>query len=477
MRCCLEQTPIHRPGENHETAIRIFLSEQTVVTEACATQIGTMRFRSEAALACRSKRQCDENSGTWVAVLVHIMMTGNSPHTDTAAPTISASADLICLSHLRWNFVFQRPQHLISRYATSRRVFFVEEPIFHEHLKAATVTMEPHGHLLVVTPQLPTSFNPTQVLAAQRSLLSQLIAAENMQRYVLWYYTPQALRFSDHLKPDVVVYDCMDELSAFKNADPALPRLERELMQRADLVFTGGQSLFEAKQHQHHNIHALPSSVDVEHFAAARRCTDEPTDQVAIPHPRLGFFGVLDERLDVSLLRGVAEARPDWQLVMIGPVVKIDPAELPQLPNIHYLGPKKYEELPRYIAGWDVALLLFARNDATKYISPTKTPEYLAAGKPVVSTSIRDVVAPYGDMGLVRIADAVPDFVAACGAALTEAPGPRRVKADAFLRNMSWDRTWGKTAILLKAVFDRDDRETQAVPVSVNKSTGVSLGA
>jgi glycosyltransferase involved in cell wall biosynthesis len=405
---------------------------------------------------------------------MRIMTTGNSPHAHTAAPPISGSADLICLSHLRWNFVFQRPQHLMSRYAISRRVYFVEEPTFHDHLTAATVTMEPHGHLLVVTPQLPTSFNPVQVLAAQRSLLSQLIAAEKMQHYVLWYYTPQALRFSDHLKPDAVVYDCMDELSAFKNADPGLPQLERKLMQRADLVFTGGQSLFEAKQHQHHNIHALPSSVDVEHFAAARRLKDEPADQAPIPHQRLGFFGVLDERLDISLLRGVAEARPDWQLVLIGPVVKIDPADLPRLPNIHYLGPKKYEELPRYIAGWDVALLLFARNDATKYISPTKTPEYLAAGKPVVSTSIRDVVAPYGELGLVRIADAIPDFVVACEAALAEAPAPRRAKADAFLSNMSWDRTWGKTAVLLKAVFERQD---QAVRVSVNKSTGLSLGA
>lgn len=370
--------------------------------------------------------------------------------------------------------MFQRPQHLMSRYALSRRVYFVEEPIFLEQLNTATVTMEPHGRLLVVTPQLPASFNPTQILAAQRSLLLQLIAAEKIQHYVLWYYTPQALRFSDHLKPDAVVYDCMDELSAFKNADPALPRLERELMRRADLVFTGGQSLFEAKQDQHHNIHALPSSVDVAHFSTARRSQDEPVDQRAIPHPRLGFFGVLDERLDISLLRGVAEARPEWQIIMIGPVVKIDPDDLPRLPNIHYLGPKKYDELPRYLAGWDVALLLFARNEATKYISPTKTPEYLAAGRPVVSTSIRDVVKPYGEMGLVRIADAVPDFVAACDGALTEPPARRRDKADAFLRNMSWDRTWGTTAILLKAVLDREE---QPVHVSVNKSTGLSLGA
>lgn len=402
------------------------------------------------------------------------MTNGNIPHAH-AAPAISATADLICLSHLRWNFVFQRPQHLMSRYALSRRVYFVEEPIFHEHLTAATVTLEPHGRLLVVTPQLPTAFTPAQVLAAQRSLLSQLIANEHIQHYVLWYYTPQALRFSDHLSPDVVVYDCMDELSAFKNADPDLPRLERELMRRADVVFTGGQSLFEAKQHQHHNIHALPSSVDVDHFATARHCKADPPDQSAVARPRLGFFGVLDERLDIPLLAGVADARPGWQLIMIGPVIKIDPADLPRRPNIHYLGPKTYDELPRYIGGWDVALLLFARNEATRFISPTKTPEYLAAGRPVVSTSIRDVVSPYGERGLVRIADEVPDFVAACDAALAEAPALRRAKADAYLSNLSWDRTWGTTAMLVTSALER---QPQPVRVPANKpASGLSLSA
>ena len=402
-----------------------------------------------------------------------MIINGHSPQ--HAAPTThtAATPDLICLSHLRWNFVFQRPQHLMSRYAVSRRVYFVEEPTFHEDLSAASVTLEPHGHLLVVTPKLPAAFNATQILAAQRSLLSQLIANERIQRYVLWYYTPQALRFSDHLAPAAVVYDCMDELSAFKNADPAIPRLERELLQRADVVFTGGQSLYEAKKHQHHNIHALPSSVDVNHFAAARQWTEQPADQAGIPHPRLGFFGVLDERLDIPLLTGLADARPDWHFVMIGPVAKIDPADLPRRTNIHYLGPKTYAELPRYIAGWDVALLLFARNDATRFISPTKTPEYLAAGKPVVSTSITDVVTPYGDLGLVRIADRVSDFVTACDAALTESPQPRQLKADVFVRSMSWDATWGKTALLLKAVLDR---ESERAPVRANKP-GRSLSA
>ena len=234
------------------------------------------------------------------------------------------------------------------------------------------------------------------------------MASEHIADYVLWYYTPMALLFTDHLDPRAIVYDCMDELSAFRDAPPMLTALEAELMQRAALVLTGGQSLYEAKRHQHRNIHPFPSSVDVEHFRAARavsnairpisgHCRSRASDSSAC----------IDERMDLALLAGVADARPDWQLVMLGPVVKIDPASLPQRANIHYLGGKSYRELPQYVAGWDVALLPFARNEATRFISPTKTPEYMAAGKPVVSTSIRDVVRPYGEQGLVRIADDV----------------------------------------------------------------------
>jgi UDP-galactopyranose mutase len=402
------------------------------------------------------------------------MITNSSASTPARKP-LSAEPDLICLSHLRWNFVFQRPQHLMSRYAIARRVYFVEEPMFHDSATAATVTIEAHGHLLVVVPQLPATFTPQQVIAAQRSLLNQLITTERIERYVLWYYTPSALRFSDHLRPEAVVYDCMDELSAFKNADRDLPVLERTLFRRADLVLTGGQSLFEAKKHLHHNIHAMPSSVDVDHFMTARRVTDEPADQQHIAGPRLGFFGVLDERLDIPLLTGLAEARPDWQLIMVGPVVKIDPADLPQRANIHYLGSKSYTELPKYISGWDVALLLFARNDATRFISPTKTPEYLAAGKPVVSTAIRDVVNPYGDLGLVRIADAVPEFVHACEQALKDDARVRRTKADAYLRGTSWDRTWSKTALLLKSITERTTDHRVRTPA--NPTAGLSIGA
>ncbi|MEO7134161.1 MAG: glycosyltransferase family 1 protein [Vicinamibacterales bacterium] len=402
------------------------------------------------------------------------MSTNFSPPFSGARVSGASEPDLICLSHLRWNFVFQRPQHLMSRYAISRRVYFVEEPILDQDATTPTNTMEAHGRLLVVVPHVPAAFTPAQVMAAQRTLLHQLIATERIQKYVLWYYTPSALRFSEHLSPEAIVYDCMDELSAFKGADRELPALERALFRKADVVFTGGQSLYDAKKHQHHNIHAMPSSVDVDHFRSARSCIEEPEDQRAIAGPRLGFFGVLDERFDIPLLDGVAAERPDWQFVMLGPVVKIDPADLPRRPNIHYLGSKSYTELPQYISGWDVALLLFARNESTRFISPTKTPEYLAAGKPVVSTSIRDVVNPYGELGLVKIADAVPEFVRACELSLADASPARRAKADSFLRGTSWDRTWSKTALLLKQACTPATEHATPTP---RPAAGLSVGA
>ena len=367
-------------------------------------------------------------------------------------PGLTVPHDVICLSHLRWNVVFQRPQHLLTRCATERRVFFIEEPIWGED-PAPRLELQRCDGVVVAVPHLPHGSDAATVL---RHLVDELFEDHRIHRYVLWYYTPMALAFTDHLDAEVVVYDCMDELSGFANAPVELRALEAELLRRADVVFTGGHSLYEAKRHTHANIYPFPSSVDVEHFAQARRLELDPADQAAIPRPRLGFFGVIDERMDLELLDGVAAARPEWQLVMLGPVVKIDPAALPRRANIHYLGAKTYQELPHYIAGWDVALLPFARNEATRYISPTKTPEYLAAGKPVVSTSIRDVVRPYAHQGLVRIADTVDGFVAACDAALHEDSAPRLRDADAFLRQTSWDGTWARMRHLVDAVLTSD---------------------
>ena len=360
------------------------------------------------------------------------------------------SRDLICLSHLRWNFVFQRPQQLMTRCARSRRVFFFEEPIFdavHSELRISR-----DRGVYVCVPHLPPGLSHAATITELRNLLCGLQATSKIDRPVMWYYTPMALEFARELTSSAIVFDCMDELSAFRGAPPELLKLEAELLKRADLVFTGGQSLYEAKRERHLRVYRFPSSVDVPHFLAARQAQSDPQDQSGLPHPRLGFFGVVDERMDLNLLDTIAVTRPEWQLIVLGPCVKIDPATLPRRANIHYLGMKKYEELPAYLSGWDVALLPFAKNDSTKFISPTKTPEYLAAGRQVVSTSVRDVVRPYGDQALVHIADEPADFIRAIEQALA-APQPGwRERVDRMLSEMSWDRTWDEMASLIDSL-------------------------
>ncbi len=372
--------------------------------------------------------------------------------------------DLVCLSHLRWNFVYQRPQHLLGRCAKNRRVFFVEEPV----LSAGTdwwldVSIHETG-VWVIVPHLSEGISEETAQTAQQAMLDDLFQAAEISQYILWYYTPMAVSFTNHLKPLAVVYDCMDELSAFQGAHPELKANENQLLKRASVVFTGGHSLYEAKQHQHPNIHAFPSSIEKEHFVTARNLSEEPADQKDIPHPRLGFYGVIDERMDIELLGGIAEARPDWHLVIIGPVVKIDRATLPSHPNIHYLGGKSYQELPAYLAGWDIAMLPFAINESTKFISPTKTPEYLAAGKPVISTPIRDVVRPYGEKGLVRIASNASEFVICAEEILKESADITSwlEEVDAFLADNSWDNTWGEMLGLIESAIEERNQKSTA---------------
>jgi len=336
--------------------------------------------------------------------------------------------------------VYQRPQHLMSRAALHANVFYIEEPLF-EDIAEPVLRVEPTPcGVTVITPLLP--FATTNAFASQRELLKQWLDRRRLTNLAAWYYTPMALLFSDHLETEVTIYDCMDQLSAFQGAPPELIEQERRLFRAADVVFTGGRSLFEEKRSEHANVHLFPSSVDRAHFATGREAQFDPTDQAAIAHPRIGFFGVLDERLDRELLREAAAREPGWQFVMIGPVVKIREEDLPRAANIHYLGQKSYAELPLYLAHWDVAMLPFAQNASTRFISPTKTPEYLSAGKPVVSTPIHDVVEPYGRLGLVKIAANAEQFCEAVRG-LLQSNSPGWLPAvDEFLRLTSWDETF-----------------------------------
>ncbi|MGZ5614732.1 MAG: FAD-dependent oxidoreductase [Methylobacter sp.] len=352
---------------------------------------------------------------------------------------------IIVFSHLRWNWVWQRPQHLLSRLAKRFPVVFVEEPLACEAGQAPHWRVErPVSGVLLCTPFTTIDspgFNAKQ-LPELGALLDQLVEREALRDLIVWLYTPMALPLARRLKPLAMVYDVMDELSAFKNAPPELLEWEAEAYRCVDLVFTGGPSLYRAKCDRHPNVHCFPSSVDAAHFGKARNIDLDHPDQSSQPRPRLGFFGVIDERVDLRLLDKMARERPEWQLIMVGPVTKIDASELPRHPNLHYLGQQTYDQLPAFLAGWDVCILPFALNESTRFISPTKTLEYMAAEKPIVSTPITDVAEPYGD--IVHIGHSADEFIAACDLALNQSKdqfnqrlsGMRKV-----LRSTSWDMT------------------------------------
>jgi len=353
--------------------------------------------------------------------------------------------NILCFSHLSWNFVYQRPQHLLSRFARNSHIYYFEEP---RHGDLDELTVSSQDGISIV--QISISHEGDERNLKLRKMIDRFLKQQSVKHFSCWYYTPMALEYTGHLEPEVVIYDSMDELSAFRFAPPQLIELENQLFKKADVVFTGGHTLYQAKKNRHHNIHPFPSSIDKKHFEAARYNTVEPEDQKNIPHPRFGFYGVIDERFDIELLKEVSAKRPDWHFVIIGPVVKIDINDLPRAENIHYLGSKKYDELPVYISHWDMALVLFALNESTEFISPTKTPEYLAAGLPVISTRIKDVVNPYGDADLVYIADDAETFIRHAETELNKKSREEwLMQVDEFLSDNSWDHTFDKMSKLI----------------------------
>jgi hypothetical protein len=377
-------------------------------------------------------------------------------------------ADLVCLSHLRWNFVYQRPNHLMARASADRRVFFVEEPEYSGSV--ARMDTAVCDGVTVVRPIVPENTADAERVAILRSQLDRFLASQGVREPWLWYYTPMALPWTSHVPASAVIYDCMDELSGFKFCPPELRERERELIARADVLFTGGRSLFEAKRGLHRNTFLFPSSVDAAHFNRARQQLPEPADQASIPHPRIGYFGVIDERIDLDLIAEIAQLRPDWHIVMVGPLAKIGEEQLPRAANIHWLGLKSYAELPAYLGGWDVAIMPFALNESTLHISPTKTPEYLSGGRPVVSTAIRDVVRPYGEEGLVAIAEGADQFVASIQEALTGDTAELIERADRFLATQSWAATWKEMDRIASGVGPRP-AEPPARPVERTRRT------
>ena len=383
----------------------------------------------------------------------------------------NSRVDLVCYSHFRWESTYQRPQHLMSRFARERRVFYIEEPRFDDGLvpKWGSRESDPSG-VRVFFPVLSQDLKESdaKTTSARNKTISRMLKAlfreQGIAEHISWFYTPTALEQCPGIQPVATIYDCIDEPSSCRSSSPTHYLTEKELFRRCDMVFTGGASLFEAKRRQHTHVYPFPSSVDVPHFARARSRGDIAPDQNTLSRPRLGYAGTIDERIDLELLREVAELRPEWQFIMVGPVAKVDESTLPRAANIHWLGEKTYGDLPTYFAGWDVAMMPFVINDSTRYMSPTKTPEFLAAGLPVVSTPVRDVARSYGKSGLVRIASNAQAFVAEAEQSLTHSPSLKvRRQTDAYLRTLSWEATWSGMNLLieqlLKSKYDAKDEQ------------------
>ncbi len=376
--------------------------------------------------------------------------------------------DLAVVSHLRWNFVWQRPQQLLSRLSRSHRILFIEEPVLASESGShpLPIVKEVHPGIVTLVPQLTAeqaSDTPLWLWPCQDIIQSQVRSVLQNLDFgpgALWFYTPTPAFMVDAVKPTMIVYDVMDELSNFKFAPAQIRENEKHLLQKSAVVFTGGASLYDAKKGFNPNTHLFPSGVDSRHYAAAKEAsTTIPDWMETIPEPRATYIGVVDERLDYDIIAGSAAACPDIHFLICGPIVKVDPASLPQGPNIHYPGQQSYDDLPRILKGSDVCLMPFARNEATRFISPTKTLEYMAAGRPIVSTPITDVERFYSD--IVFLAESPETFTSQIRAALSESPETRERKQRReakILTEQAWDAiadnmdnlmqiAWSKTAL------------------------------
>ncbi len=368
--------------------------------------------------------------------------TNQSRATTSNSTNGNENYDMVVFCHLRWEFVYQRPQHIISRLAKSLKILLIEEPIPFEPGDENTGNLiRIHSNLHVLQPR-------TTSIGAIKNILPQFV--KNRDISVGWFYSPSFVCVLPEFNFGTIVYDCMDELTLFKGAPAQLIEQEKFLLAYADIVFTGGKSLYESKAKLHDNVHCFPSSVDQEHFAKALNGVAIPEDIASIPSPIVGYFGVIDERIDLELLDETAKLNPKVSFVMIGPLAKIGDEDLPRRSNIHYLGMKSYEVLPNYLKAFSIAMMPFALNDATKFISPTKTLEYIAAGKPVISTAVKDVVRDYSHC--VPIVSSATEFTKAIDDILTNTDS---VSLEADYREILNRTSWNSTVNQMSAIISK----------------------
>ena len=369
-------------------------------------------------------------------------------------PPSERAYSIVVFSHLRWSFVWQRPQQFLSRFAETHPVLFVEIAEFDAPETRLELT-SPMANVTVLNLHLPASMeNTPAVTEAIRQAVRDGMASLGIERPLLWFYNPMDAGWAlGQFGERGVVYDCMDELAQFRGAPPELIEREATLVAAADVVFTGGYELWLKKSKQHANTHFFGCAVEYTHFGQAQAEGPIPDDLAAIAHPRVGWFGVVDERVDYDLLREAAARRPDLQFVVVGPPVKVDPKDFPQAPNLHWLGGRDYKDLPAYCRGFDVCMMCFALNEATEFINPTKALEYLATGRPVVSTAVRDVVRQYEDT--VAIAGSTEEFLATIDGALAGRQAEMVEKGIEKARGASWENTVGEMQRIIDEAIDR----------------------
>jgi beta-glucosidase/6-phospho-beta-glucosidase/beta-galactosidase len=377
---------------------------------------------------------------------------------------------IVVFSHLRWGFVWQRPQQFLSRFAKKHKILFVEEPFF-DVPEGGEGRLDFHKvmpNVTVACPHLPPSWNrnpklPEKLRAFTREAIDNMNDGGEFDRPMLWYYSPMDAAWSlGHFEHRGIVYDCMDELSQFTGAPKALVDNEARLMRHADVVFTGGYELGDKKRKQHHNVHTFGCGVEFDHFnKAAQADTMMPPDIDFMPRPIIGWFGVVDERVDYAMVGEMARMRPQWSFAMVGPVVKVDPNLLPHAPNLFWLGGRDYQQLPNYCRAFDVNMMCFAINKATEFINPTKGLEYMATGKPIVGTHVRDVVKQWSD--IVRLAKGAEEFVRQIEDALRAGPDDERVQRGLELaKKSSWEETVATMQRLIKEATGKKDRPSAA---------------
>ncbi len=393
---------------------------------------------------------------------------------------MTQSFDLVVASHLRWSFVWQRPQQLLSRLARERRILFVEEPVYTDSTVAEVPVLE-HvaNNITVLAPRVPRPDREGASIWADRDRITrQVRSALDLLEFdtrALWFYTPLPEFLLHAVDPELVIYDVMDELSMFKFAPPELKEQEARLLRRSDVVFTGGASLYESKKPYNKSTHLFASGVDAKHyFKACDQSTPVPDFVKHLNGPIATYIGVIDERLDYDIIAAMAARRPDVQFLMCGPIVKVDPNELPKAPNLHYPGQQSYEDLPSILKGSDICLMPFARNDATKFISPTKTLEYMATHRPIVSTPIRDVERFFSD--IVYLANDADEFVKQIDVALNEHPherARRRQREEKILAEHAWDAIAANMNQLMEDTYARKTDLRTTADVRLQKARPV----